>query len=145
MEDLFGGFGPDEGAGAGVPGGDPVADVGFEGLDRGVAAAADFLVGEVAEPSFDLVDPGRSGGGEVHGEAGVAGEPGLDLGGLVSGVVVADEVDVQAGGDVLVDGAQEGEEFLVPVAAVQLGDDGAVGGVEGGEQAGDAVPGVVVG
>jgi hypothetical protein len=31
------------------------------------------------------------------------------------------------------------------VAAVQLADDGAVGDVEGGEQAGDAVPQVVVG
>lgn len=31
---------------------DPVADVGFEGLDGLVNAAADLLVGEVAEPAL---------------------------------------------------------------------------------------------
>ena len=40
-----------------VPLFDPVADVGFQGLDRLVDAAADLLVGQVAEPALDLVDP----------------------------------------------------------------------------------------
>ena len=61
------------------------------------------LVGEEPEPAFDLVDPGRAGRGEVQVEAGVPGQPVLDRRGLVGGVVVADQVDVQVGGHGLVD------------------------------------------
>ena len=46
-------------------------------------------------------------------EAGVAGEPVLDLRGLVRAVVVADQVDVEPCGDVLVDLLQELQELLV--------------------------------
>ena len=98
-----------------------------------------------AEQAFDLVDPGGSGRGEVDVEPGVAGQPGVDLGGLVGGVVVADEVDVELGGDGLVDGDQELAELDRAVPAVQVGDHVAVGDVERREQAGDAVADVVVG
>ena len=47
-------------------------------------------------------------------------QPRLDLGVLVGGVVVDDEMDVEAFGDVLVDVAQEGEELLVAVAPFAL-------------------------
>jgi hypothetical protein len=63
----------------------------------------------------------------------------------VGAVVIADQVDIQADRDVLVDLPQELEELLVAVAAVQFADDGAVGDVECGEQAGNAVTGVVMG
>ena len=125
---------------------DPVADVGFEGLYGLVDAAADLLVGEVAEPALDLVDPGGPGRGEVDVEAGVVCEPVLDYRGLVGAVVVLDQVDVvKAGGDVLVDPLEELQELLMVLAAVPAcADHGAGFDVEGGEQAGDAVPGVVV-
>jgi hypothetical protein len=55
-----------------------------------VHAAADEFVGDQAEPPFDLVDPGRSGRGEVDVKPGVAGEPVVDHVGLVGDVVVAD-------------------------------------------------------
>jgi hypothetical protein len=71
----------------------------------------------------------------------VAGEPVPDLRGLVGALVVADDVHVQAVRDVLVDLPQGFEELLVAVAPVQLADDSAVGDVEGGEQAGDALAG----
>jgi hypothetical protein len=77
-------------------------------------------------------------------EAGVAGPPVPDNRGLVRAVVVADQVHVQAGRDVLVDLLEELQELLVAVPAVQFADHGAVGDVEGGEQAGHAVAGVVV-
>jgi hypothetical protein len=78
-------------------------------------------------------------------EAGVAGQPGPDLGGVVGGVVVAHQVHGQFGGHGLVDRGQELLELDRPVAPVQFADDGAAGDVEGGEQAGDAVPQVVMG
>ncbi len=82
-EDFVGGLGPGEGPWVGVPGVNPGADVAFEGVDAGVDAAAQELVGEQAEPAFDLVDPGGAGRGEVDVEARVAAQPGLDLGGVV--------------------------------------------------------------
>ena len=75
----------------------------------------------------------------------MAGEPVVDHVGLVGGVVVADEVDVQLVGDGLVDGDQELAELDRAVTAVEIGDDFAGGDVERGEQAGHPVAGVVVG
>src|SRR5690348_15511691 len=56
-QDLVGGLGPGERPGVVVPGGDPVPDVMFQGLDGGVYAAADQLVGQQAEPPPGLVHP----------------------------------------------------------------------------------------
>jgi hypothetical protein len=84
-------------------------------------AAADPLGGQIPEPPLDLVDPGRSGGREVQAEPGVAGEPGLDDGGLVGGQVVADQVDAQAGGHGLVDLDQELLELRGSVVAALQG------------------------
>ena len=74
-------------------------------------------------------------------EAGAAGDPLVDGGRLVGGKVVTDDVDIQFRGDGLVDRLEELQVLGRPVTAVQLADDGAVGDVEGGEQAGGAVPG----
>src|SRR5258706_10151081 len=63
---------------------------------------------------------------------------------LVGGVVVADDVQFLAG----VGGGglfEEAQELLVAVPGVAGVGDLAGGGVERGEQAGDAVPGVVMG
>jgi hypothetical protein len=73
------------------------------------------------------------------------GEPGLDLGMLVGGVVVEDEVDLEVGRHGLPDRAQEAEELLVPVPRAALRQDGAVEQVEGGEQRGGAMAEVIVG
>jgi IS5 family transposase len=71
-------------------------------------------------------------------------EPGLHLGVLVGGVVVADDVQNLPGvGDG--DFFEEFQESLVPVLGVAGVGDLPGGDVEGGEQAGDPVPGVVVG
>src|SRR6267154_3717510 len=78
-------------------------------------------------------------------EARAPGQPCPDLGSVVGGVVVAHQVHVKVRGYGLVDRGQELLEFDGAVAAVQFADDRAVGDVEGGEQAGDAVPQVVVG
>ena len=49
------------------------------------------------EEAFDLVEPGGIGGREVNVPTRTAGEPSLDLGMLVGGVVVDDEMDVELG------------------------------------------------
>ena len=60
-------------------------------------------------------------------------------------VVVAAQVDVEVGGDLGVDLGQELLELDAAVTPVQAGDHRAVGDVKGSEQAGGAVPDVVVG
>ena len=71
FEDLLGGLGPDEGVRVVVPGLHPGSDVGFEGLDAAVIAVVEQVLGEVGEPSFDLVEPAGVGRGVMQGEAGV--------------------------------------------------------------------------
>jgi hypothetical protein len=64
---------------------------------------------------------------------------------LVGGVVIDDEMDVELGWHVGLDVTQEGEELLMAMARLALGDDRAVKHVEGGEQRGGAVALIVVG
>ena len=90
-------------------------------------AAADGALGDEREPAFDLVEPGGVGGREVNVEARTACEPSSDLGMLVGGVVVDDQMDVELGWHVGLDVPQEGQELLMPVAWLALGDDRAVG------------------
>jgi hypothetical protein len=75
----------------------------------------------------------------------VSQQPPLDVRCLVGGVVVTDQVDVQAGGHLLVEGDQEFLELLGPVAAMEGADHLAGGHVERGEQGGGAGADVVVG
>ena len=135
---MFGGFGPDEWLGV-LPGLDPGADVGLEGLYGAVVAAADELIGDVGEPPFDLVDPAGIGRGEMHMEPGVSSEPFADGRGFVGAVVVANQVNVEVIGDLGVDLDQEFSELDGAVSPVQAGDHCSTRGIEGGEQAGGAV------
>ena len=61
------------------------------------------------------------------------------------GVVVADQVQLQPVRDGGVDELEEPQELLVAVPPVVLGDHRSAGDVQGGEQAGRAVPHVVMG
>ncbi len=72
-------------------------DIGLEGSDAVVDAAAELAIGEQPEPAFDLVQPRRAGRGEVQIVPGMGGQLGADRGGLVGQQVVADQVDVQPG------------------------------------------------
>ena len=64
----------------------------------------------------------------------VIGEPLLDLGMLVGGVVVGDGMDDLAGPDRALDSVEELDELLVGVARHAAADHGAVEDVEGGQQ-----------
>ena len=55
-------------------------------------SSPDPLVGEVSEESFDEVEPGRTRRNEVKMKARVLLDPAPDLGMLVGGVVIQDEM-----------------------------------------------------
>lgn len=57
-EDVLGGGGPRVGLGGAVVGCEVVLDAGDQVGDAGEDPAAQVLVGQVAEPAFDLVEPG---------------------------------------------------------------------------------------
>ena len=77
------------------------ADVAVDFLDEvggGVeGAAADGTLGDEGEEAFDLVEPRSIGRREVNVPTPTACEPSSDLGMLVGGVVVDDEMDVELG------------------------------------------------
>jgi hypothetical protein len=108
-------------------------------FDVGEGTATDGAMGDQAKPSFDLIEPGGRGWGEVDVIARSPGELGFDLGVLVSGVVIDDEMDIEIVGHVGIDVTQEREDFLVPMTLLALADDLAAGDIQGSEQRGGAV------
>src|SRR5207237_7253013 len=85
------------------------------------------------------------GGREVNVPTRTASEPSSDLGVLVGGVVIDDEMDVELGRQIGLDVTQEGKKLLMAMARFALGNDRAIEHVEGGEQGGGAVALVVMG
>ena len=98
-----------------------------------------------AKEALDQVEPGRGGWGQVQMEAGMTLEPGDDLGMFVSGVVVADDVNIQLGGDLALDLAQEGQPLLMAMTSGGMSKDLARQIVEGGKQGDRSVTVVIVG
>src|SRR5262245_29740589 len=74
----------------------------------------------------------------------MAAEPGADLGMLVGAVIVEDGMDDLAGRHLALDGVEETNELLVPVALHAAADNLAVEHVERREQGGGAVALVIV-
>jgi hypothetical protein len=72
------------------------------------------------------------------------GQPIADQRRLVGGVVVPDEMDLEALGDIGLDLVEELAELGRPMTAVAFSDHMAGGNVEGGKQRGCAMPFVVV-
>jgi hypothetical protein len=88
----------------------------------------------------------------MHVETGVSVEPSTDRGMLMGGVIVGDDVDVEIGRGLLIDGFEKGEPLLVaslprrrPGARRQAGDQLALEIVERGKQGQRAVPHVIMG
>src|SRR5712691_6316674 len=107
-------------------------------------AALEPLPGQFGEEALDRVEPGGRGRGEVKVEPLVPLQPGLDLGMLVRGVVVDDQVEFPAGRGLAIDLVEETDEFLMPMAGHALADDAALQHVERGEQRRRAVALIVV-
>src|SRR4029077_5460018 len=107
-------------------------------------AAPETLSGELSEPALDLIDPRCRSRREVDMIMWTTGEPRLDPGRLVGGVVVHDDMDLEPFGDASIDLLEEVQELGRPVSLVALADDEARCDVERREQRGRAVPRVTV-
>jgi hypothetical protein len=132
-QDIVGGFGPAEGLWVGVDGVGAGSDRGFQFGGRAVAAAADLLFGDVGEEALNLIDPRAGGRREVNMPSRPRSEPLSDRLGLVGGVVVHHEVDVEAGRDIALDLTQEAQELASAMTGIGAPDDLAGGGVESSE------------
>lgn len=144
-EDRLCGGGPHEGLGMLVVLIDELADLALQIGDGVERPAADRLVGDQREPALDLVEPGAVGRGEVQVEARPPRQPGTHFGVLVGGVIVADQVHIEVLRNAVFDVTQEGQELLVPVAGLALGQDAAISDIQGRKERGGAVADVVVG
>lgn len=90
-----------------------VLNCSFELSDTFEYATPDAIACDQAEEALDLIEPGRRGGGEMHMEARMFGQPGFDRWMLMGGIVVGDQVQVEALGRAAVDEPKEFEPFLV--------------------------------
>ena len=100
---------------------------------------------QVAKDTFNQLEPRSTGQGEVHVNTRVARQPRLNRGVFVHGVIVGDQMDGLALGDLAINQTKEPQPFLVPMARQAGGDKGACGDIEGGKERGDAMAFVVVG
>ena len=123
---------------------DEIVDGGVQGVDAAVDAASDLALGEQGEEPLDLVEPGRTGRGQVHMPTRPFSQPFSDQGGLVRGVIVHDEMDVESTRHGSLDLVEELAELGSTVASIALADDPPCWDVEGGKQRGDAIALVVV-
>jgi len=89
--------------------------------------------GELSEPALDLIDPRRRSRREVDMIMRPPGEPRLDLGGFVGGIVIHDDMDIEPFGDVSIDLFEEVQELSRPVTLVAFADDETRGDVECGK------------
>jgi len=141
--DLIGCLCPHEGGGILIP----VADIGLDVSDQrshGVErAAADGLAREDAEPGLDHVEPGGAGRREVEVDAGMSLEPRLDLGGLVRGRVVENDMEFApiVTGNLL----EKTQEVTGGMTGAALPDDLATLEIQGGIETGESIAFVVVG
>src|SRR3989337_2854204 len=112
------------------------ADGGSQFAGGAEAAAPDVLCGEDGKAAFDPVEPTGGGGREVNLKARAFDKPAPDGRGLMGRVMVPDEVQVQFWRHMVFDGVQESAELGAAAPAMNLADDFAGFGIEGGEQAG---------
>ena len=99
---------------------------------------------QVAKDTFYQIEPRTAGRDEMHLDARVACQPPLDHGVLVRGVVVGDQMQGLALGDLAIKQTQERQPFLVPMPRQAGGEDGALRDIEGGEERGGPMALVVV-
>ena len=108
-------------------------------------AAADLLLGQKCKEALDLVEPRGSCRGQVNVPMRPLGEPSAYLLGLVSCVVVHDDMNFKIGWHSDLDAIQEPPELRRAMARIALANDPPGGDIQRGEQGCDAMPGVIMG
>ena len=124
---------------------DEQIDFSHQVFDVGEGAATNRLLSDDTKPALDEIEPGSIGRREVDMKARPASQPGFDFRMFVGGVIVDDKMHVEILGHTGIDVSQEGEELLMSVARLALGDDFTIGDIECRKQGGGAVTDVVVG
>ena len=135
-QDVFCGLGPSEGSRVCVDRIDIAPNGLLKLLGRAMDAAPELFLGQEREKALDLVEPGGSGRREVDMPAGMPGQPALDGRGLVGGVVVHHQVDVEVVGNPGFESTQELEGLPAAVARKTLPDNLAGGDVQRREERG---------
>jgi hypothetical protein len=77
---------------------------------------------ELGEPALDLIDPGRRRWREVHVVVGSPRQPGFDRGGIMRGVIVHDDVNVESIGDAGVYLLEKVQKLGGPMALIAFAD-----------------------
>src|ERR1043166_9929065 len=143
-QNLLHGRGPDERLRVIVVRGNEFVDGRTQSRNALEGATANALVGELAKPAFDEIQPRRGGWGEVQVKARMLGQPVLHLGMLVRPVVVQNHMDAQLSRDALIDLAQELAELDVAMPREAGTDHRALDGVQSGKQRRGAIALVVM-
>ena len=144
--DDFVGIGdPLEGLRLGVVIVEEAVDGGLEVGDGSEDAALEAALGQDGEEALDGVEPGGRGRREVERPARVARQPSPNGGMLVGGVVVDDRVDRLSGRNLALDGVEEADELLMPMALHVAADHGSVEHVHRREQGRRPIALVIVG
>jgi hypothetical protein len=121
-----------------------VVDSGDQVFDAPEAPSSNRLLRNETEPSLDLIEPGRIGGRVMDVKARSLCQPNSNVGMLVGGIVVDDEMDGKIVGHGFVDSLEEAKKLLMSVAWFAFGEDGPGGDVEGGKKGGGAMANVVM-
>ena len=108
-------------------------------------AALQLLSGQFGKPALDLIDTGCGCGSEMDMPVRPACQPRLDLRGLVSGIIVHDDMHVRACGHMPVDLFEKVQKLPRPMPFVALSDHGTGGNIQGGKERRRAVADVRVG
>ena len=104
-------------------GGDVAGNRAFGVIDRAKDASFEALPSELGEEAFHGIEPGAGGRREVERPSRMFGEPGQHLRMFMGGIVVEDGVDHLAGRDGRLDGCDEADELLMPMARHAAADD----------------------
>jgi len=134
-----------KGVGMGIALGDVLVNGRNQLRDRAKHPATNLFGCLVAKDAFDQLEPRSTGRGKVHVHTRVARQPPLNRGVFVPGIIVGDQMQGLALGDLAINQTKEPQPFLVPMARQAGGDKGACGDIEGGKERGDAMAFVVVG
>src|SRR5215208_1405186 len=113
---------------------DVLANSCFQAARAAKNATPQLLLGQESKPTLDEIEPRGTGGREMQVKARALEQPALNGDGLMSTVVVEDQMDVKACRHLCIDLVEELAKLKRAVPTMKLTDDLASLSVQGGEQ-----------